>query len=241
MARTTGRKGINHETTQSTAWMVTLADLLALIITFFVLLYSMSSVVDYKWKTVSKSLSQRMSNSFITPLTALPTSDLTVERVNLEKGDNLRYLLAVLTDKINVLPDLGALFRINLLEDRLVISMLGHSSFSPGSAELPAKAVNLITFIGQTLSTVRNSLEIVSYADPSPIQNNTYPSNWELSLHRAYAVSETLKKSGYPYTVRSFGRSSSLFEDLSTDIPVQEREELSRRIDIIVRGAKATY
>jgi chemotaxis protein MotB len=229
-----------YKNNQGASWTMTFADLLSLIITFFVLLYSMSSIVEEDWKVISKSLSQTLSPNLTTKLT-YSSSELTVERVDKKSGSDLDYLFTVLSDKIKFLPNYKTLLKLGKAEDRIIISLLGNNFFIAGSAELPKKAKHIVNFLGQILSTTKNKIEVVSFADPRPPKSDTYPSNWELSLNRAIIVSNALRKYGYPYKIDAFGRSSSLFGEFASDMPLLRKQKLSRRIDIIVRSEKATY
>ena len=226
------------EENNSDGWLITFVDLISLVLCFFVLIFSTAELKKPQWKVVNHSLSKRL-NPDETPSLFSQNDELSITRVDPKKADSLEYLYTILGDRIGSIPELAMVTKFNLLEDRLIISLVGDTYFSPGQADLPEKTKRIIAILGPALSIMENSIEINSYSDPRPINTAQFPSNWELSLSRAISASNALRKSGYPYTITAFGRSSSLFGEISSDISLEERQELSRRIDIVVRKVRA--
>ena len=217
------------------AWIVTLGDLLALVITFFVLLYSMSTVVQSDWQQVSQSFSQTLNTKNNVQLTAA-TSELSIDRVEIQEGSNLQYLLAILNDKTSAIPNLRDSTSIRFEDERIIISLEGKAFFNPSKSTLNRNAGRMIRIMGQSLSTVKNSVEIVSYVSPLASRSEEFPSGWELALARAISVLNDLRKGGYPYRISAFGQSSQNNDDASNN-----RQGNSQRIDIVVREDKATF
>ena len=74
----------------------------------------------------------------------------------------------------------------------------------------------------------------MGHTDPRPITSDRFASNWELSLSRAANIAAVLENVGYdrPVTVR--GYASARFDDISETVPISERLDLSRRVDIVI-------
>ncbi len=60
-----------------------------------------------------------------------------------------------------------------------------------------------------------------------------HTSNWELSLARAAAVANALRRSGYTEDIIAYGYADSRFSQLP-DLPADQRRALGRRVDIVV-------
>lgn len=222
-------------------WMITFADLLALLITFFVLLYSMSFVEENNWQNVTRSLSQKLNPNKIVLFTQL-SEDKTVTRKEVKSAEALRYLFAVLVDKLNNVPSLKNDVILRSKEDRLIIVLLGDSIFAPAKATLDqGMIVNVFQPLGQALSSIDNEVSIISYTDPRPIKTEQFPSNWELSIERANTIAIALRNAGYANKMIVLGRASSTFDTLLPGVPYEQRLRLARRTEIIIRKKQADH
>lgn len=223
----------------STAWMMTVADLFSLMLTFFVLLYSMSSIKEEEWDAISSSLMQRLNpvNPDIIPYT-LPEKS-SIEHFELVPARDLQYLYRVIesrSDNEALLKELN----IKRSAERLTISLSSDTMFPPGSAALREEAHPAIVQLAELLSNIGNAITIEGHTDPEPIHNKEFPSNWELSMARAVTVATLLHEAGYPYEVTIYGLGSSRFstEGLSPR-EAEAQKAKARRVDIIVNEATA--
>ncbi|MFP4387114.1 MAG: flagellar motor protein MotB, partial [Alphaproteobacteria bacterium] len=55
------RKNEDDERSRVPLWLITFTDVMALMLTFFVLLYSMSSPQEEKWKEMTRGLTQKLN------------------------------------------------------------------------------------------------------------------------------------------------------------------------------------
>lgn len=221
----------------STAWMITVADLFSLMLTFFVLLYSMSVIQYDKWEAISHSLMQRLRVvDEEVPITA--PSDFSVLRADFTFARGLDYLGTVMDKRFDDVQFENV--AITRGEDRITLSLISDSLFPVGSAEITAQGRQTVRQIGQFLSTIGNRVTIEGHTDPRPVHTASYPSNWELSMARAVAVASVLRDAGYPYTIDVYGLGSSRYGELGHLSPAQ-RDALARRVDIIVRETVAKY
>jgi chemotaxis protein MotB len=223
-------------TNSAPKWMLTFADLLSLILTFFIMIYAMSSTELNEWKAISGSIKDAFNKM---PGIQISTEikkreDTQAEYVKEKVGNELGYLNSVLLDKFNTAGIKDDLISVNLSEDRLVISLVGETCFANNSAVLLPKAQEIVEILGNALGSSRNRIEIYGNASIKPVNTPDYPSNLELSLARAMTAANKLKSSGYDHKIVAFGRSSANTMGLES-LPKEQREGVSRRIDIIVR------
>ena len=214
-------------------WMVVFADLLALILTFFVLLYSMSSIKLPEWKAVVASLSFHL-NPERPEIIEQKWQIIERAMVKEEEGLHLVYLKQVFDEKIKSDPILSR-STVTILDDRLAISLPSDLMFDKGSSDLNLEAKRAIAILGRSLEHLKNRIVVVGHSDLEPVSGRTYPSNWELSLVRAISVANVIKSAGYLEAIEIYGNGHSRFNELSEDIPLHERYVMSRRVDIIIR------
>ena len=224
----------------SNAWMITFADLTALLLTFFVLLFSMSSIEIAEWEEIVASLSERLGLN-IESTDDDQTAPLAIKETFVPKAVDLDYFQTVLESKFAGHPILVRA-ELKRLPDRMVISVPSDVLFKPSSADLTETAFEAIGILGDAMLVVGNRIDVAGHTDPRPINTPAYPSNWELSLARAVTVASGLRHAGYSPDVAAIGYGDSRFEDLPTELSDEDRLNMARRVDIIIReGSGGAY
>ena len=223
--------------TSKDAWMVVFADLTALLLTFFVLLLSMSNINTAKWEEVVTALSENLGEH-IEADQGEDASDLSVMESFVPQAVDLDYLNNVLVSKLQGDPILSRA-TLKVGSDRMTISMPSDALFKPSSAELTELAAEAVSILGDALLVVGNRVDVAGHTDPAPIDTWAFPSNWELSLARAVSVSAAFRQSGYTSDIAAIGYGDSRFDELSNDLTDDERFDAARRVDIIIRQGTA--
>jgi chemotaxis protein MotB len=218
----------------SSVWLIIFTDLVALLLTFFVMLFSMSNVQIDRWKEMIDALSQTLNPAKET-VTTIPAAQYNISSIFRRRAINLDYLLAVFEDKV-VRNEALIGSKLTLLEDRLVISLPGELLFEPNSAVLKNTAKNALFTLGGLLRNVENQLGINGYSEEQNFEGEEYSSDWELSLARSIAVGNAFRRAGYTEDILNFGygNSHSYFLRGATE---EQRKTLSRRIDIVILAA----
>ena len=214
------------------AWMVTFTDLVSLMLTFFVLLFSMSSVKVDEWDAMIDTLTQTLNPGKLTTVAAA-TAKFNIDTIFRRQAKSLDYLSGVLVAGVRDDPVLSK-SDIMLLDDRLVIAMPGDLLFPAGKAEMPDEARSALFTLGSMLRNVDNQIGVNGHTDPvAPDPAKGFASNWELSLARASAVANTLRKSGYGDDIIAYGYADSRYGQLP-DLTPAEKRALGRRVDIVI-------
>jgi chemotaxis protein MotB len=212
-------------------YLVTFTDTVSLVLTFFVMLFAMSNVQVERWKEMVDTLSQALNPARQATI-SVPTEQFNIASVFRKRAINLDYLMAVLEE--NMVDDpLLARSRLTRLEDRLVISLPGDLLFDPGSALLSEKARQALFDLGGVLRNIANQIIVSGHTDPQPTRGGEYASNWELSMARAVAVSNALRRSGYLQEITALGYADARLLDLPP-MPTEERYALARRVDLAI-------
>ena len=187
----------------SVAWILIFTDMVALLLSFFVMLFSMSAVPVNEWETTIDILEEALN--LTSEEEKDPTEDYNISSVLLERArTNVNYLLPIIEPKIKqdeIIKDSP----IILLDDRIVISLSGDLLFASGEAELTAKARKALFNLGGVLRNIRNTIGVYGYSEDEKFGRDKYSSDWELSLARAVSVANELKRAGYMEEILSFG------------------------------------
>jgi len=222
----------------SVGWILIFTDMVALLLSFFVMLFSMSAVPVNEWETTIDILEEALNLS--TEEEKDPTEDYNISSVLLERArTNVNYLLPIIEPKIKqdeIIKDSP----IILLDDRIVISLSGDLLFASGKAELTAKARKALFNLGGVLRNIRNTIGVYGYSEDEKFDRDKYTSDWELSLARAVSVANELKRAGYMEEILSFGYGGARSFKLA-NVSKDRRQSLSRRVDIVImsiRGLK---
>jgi len=225
-------QGLPKAEKPSLAWMVIFADLVSLMLTFFVLLFSMSSLQQDKWDAMIDTLTQTLNPGKIKTVAAA-TAEFNIGTIFRRQATNLDYLSGVLKASVKDDPLLSN-SHIMLLQDRLVIALPGDLLFPPGQATIPHEARSALFVLGSLLRNIGNQIGVNGYTDPRPpAPNQGFISNWELSIARASAVANALRRSGYTDDIIAYGYADSRYNQLPA-LNQAERSAMGRRVDIVI-------
>ncbi len=228
------RRRIADSEQGSSTWLISFTDVMALMLTFFVLLFAMSNPKMEKWEEMTNTVQKNFNKFYGQPLERGNQETLNIEKVNFSRALNLTYLRAIIEKLVAQEPTLNNV-QIIELDDRLIISLPQELLFDAGLADVKPSSEKALFALAGTLNRIKNRLEIAGHADPRPIgANSEYSSNWELSLARGMNVAAALENVGYAQDVIVRGMSSGRYYDLSNDFTENEKLDLSRRVDLIV-------
>ncbi len=164
-------------------WLLTYADLMTLLLAFFIILYSISRIDAEQFENVSSALRTILHG---TAASSLPHKTIMMDDPGagpVKTGD-LNYLKSKIE---KILLEKGLADKISAeIEDRgLVIRISESTFFDLGSADLKEQAKGILNLFGDIISDIPNHIRIEGHTDNLPIQNSKFPSNWELSTTRA--------------------------------------------------------
>ena len=215
------------------AWMLSFGDLVSLMLVFFVMLFAMSTLEQEEFDAIVSALAQQF-NPAAEVSRAKPAIDHDIPKISVPKGKNLDYVRALVAEKMEENAILSKI-TIHQLHDRLVISLPTDTLFVAGTSEIYDDAKEAVFLLGDLLRYLGNRLDVNGHTDPDPISTAAFPSNWELSLSRAIAVGNELRRSGYNRPINTFGFADSRYGALSLTLPAERRYKLARRVDVVIR------
>lgn len=223
---------------QANAWMLTFADLLSLVLTFFVMLYASSAMIEPKWRKVAASLTHRLNPDKMVHDIIL-TADKNVPLIEAKEAVDLSYLYSLVSQKIAAQKTLSGL-QLHLQEEKLALSLPNDMLFHEGNTLSP-EALEMISLLEDIFHQIGNRVDVYSYASREAQENNT--SGWELALSRATSVADGLRQFGYAYDIQAFGLPDAPYTENITIQPKENEKGLyapSHRVDIMIRNEKAS-
>jgi len=163
------------------SWLVTYGDMMTLLMTFFVLLFSISTIDQVKLEQFSQSVQDAMDpNASVNTTYSLLDIYNEVTKV-IEKGN--------LKDKIQV----------ETSSRGVSIQIPSKISFGSGSAKLNPDIYSILNKFTKMMSQSIFSIGIEGHTDNVPTgSSGPYPSNWELSSARASEVVKYYINNGVP-------------------------------------------
>lgn len=247
-------KHTSHDQENHERWLVSYADFMTLLFAFFVVMYSISSVNEGKYKVLSETLigafaveerkqdssselielSDHSKNSII-DFDGRVNKDGDVKAETKGDGDNIGTLLSALSDQVeSAFGDLVKEGEITISgsETWIEISLSSGLLFNSGSANLNPRSFPVLEEISGVLSGYENPVHVEGFTDDLPIQSGIFPSNWELSAARSAAVVRLLAENGLdPYRLAAVGYGQ--FQPIASNDSVEGRGK-NRRVALIV-------
>jgi chemotaxis protein MotB len=216
-----------EEIQKAPIWLVTFGDATALMLAFFVMLYSMSHLQSEEWDDVVSVLSS--SQRPVTDGEPRPTGERAVVKVTLVPAFETGYLQRILEEKLRADPLLNDI-RLTGLHDELVLSLPGRFLFVADSAELTETGARVLGRLSVMFRQFGNRMDVRGHTPPDETG-----AGWGLSLGRAVAVVQTLEASGIDGDFTAFGLADSAYRAIDANIPEARRLELADRVDIVIR------
>lgn len=212
------------------AWLDTYADTITLLLTFFILLYSMSSVDAKKLNQLSDALQKSLKGD----VKVEELSDINEVATDGEKS--AEQTQEDLVKKLNETIEANSFTDVIKVreEDRGVVLQLDETIlFDPGKADLKKKSQDVLNMVTKIVKDLPNDVLIEGNTDDVPMFNKEFQSNWELSTARAvsvvkYFVSEK-KLDPTKFAVKGYGEYKPLVENNST-----KNRTINRRVDILI-------
>jgi len=198
------------------AWLMTYADMITLILCFFVIMLSVSEPKKDKFE----KLKQQLTGGFIEKTIEAPFKDTFQE-------------FQKMIEDAEVERDVSAERRGNVI----TLEMSGSLLFEAGSAVLKPDAAPVVANMIKTLteSGIKNyTVEVEGHSDNSGIDSAQFPSNWELSSARASSVVRLMIEKGIPASrLKASGLADARPKVSNTDDygnPVPENQAQNRRV-----------
>jgi chemotaxis protein MotB len=196
------RKRIEHD--NHDRWLISYADFVTLLFAFFVVMYSISSVNDEKYKTFSNSLSlaftQQASSVAMSPQEQMLKALVDKRDARLvEQQRKMQAQMKAVTESLQQAMGpliVQGLVGVHQTGRGVEIDISASTLFSEGEDKLQPGAQETLQKVALVLSREKQSVEVQGHTDDVPIKTAQFPSNWELSSGRAGSVVRMLAAYG---------------------------------------------
>ncbi len=213
------KKSVSHaeEGEEAEGWLISYADMMTLLVGFFVILLSFSKVDEEKMEEVKAAASKEFGGIY-----EIPFADL---------ANQLRTTLEQ--------QGLGRQFEIKQTPLGVNISFYGAVLFAPGSADIRPEGASLLEKLMPTIKQMAPGFKIVveGHTDDVPVSPmGSYRTNWELSGLRAGRVIENFESAGFDktkLTAVGYGEARPLVPNRDSDnVPIESNRAQNRRVVI---------
>jgi chemotaxis protein MotB len=225
-------------------WLLTYADLMNLLLIFFIVLYALSQLDAAKFNQLAQSLNMSLGNSSLSPYIdkAAPGNNSIIKMPNTVPSPVIPSKLEdqqidEIKKKVDqVVEEKGLKGEIDVAvqERGVVISINAQLLFKSGSADLDPNSKPTIREIGDILLQVPGKqIKIEGHTDNDAISSSQFPSNWELSSARATNVLRLLVDKAHidPRLISSVGYGE--FRPVAPNT-TEENKSKNRRVDIVI-------
>lgn len=256
-----GERKKKEEPAGSPAWMTTYADMVTLLLCFFIMLLTMSDINQKKFKQVTATLSQAFGVQRKDPFNEIPSFNsvvkneyasaentlvpldetrmvmdmrsLEAQKIEAQQKAQFESNFSALTEALKAEAENG-LLEIDADGTNVVVRIREEVSFSSGSAELTSRFEKMAQKLAASLENVEGNLEISGHTDNLPIRTPRFRNNWDLSSARAASMATYLMKTGSlpPERFTILGHADTLPR---ADNSTPEGRSKNRRVEILIR------
>lgn len=193
-------------------WIIPYADLVTILLALFIVLFAAAD--EQRAKVIASALKGIPDGgNGVLPGRKTPET----------KNENLSILNNPLIAK-------KAQFRSS--RKSITVSLPDTALFAPGESEVTDEAKETLRILSEELSKMNGGIRVEGHTDSTPISNQRFKSNWELSTTRASSVLSILINFGVkPHRLSASGYGG--FRPIA-DNKTREGRSRNRRVDLVI-------
>ncbi len=167
-------------------WMVTFSDMVTLMLCFFVLILSFSTIELEKFKGAVESLKGALGvfSGHESPQTQ---KNMRVEKVEVPDDATIYQKAMEMEKRIQDLQ-LQDEVKVEVTGSGMLVRLGENVLFDAGTADLKPRAFPILSAISEAMRGEKQEVYVEGHTDNVPIHTRKFPSNWELSSARALSV-----------------------------------------------------
>ena len=240
--------------TKAPPWVITFADLMSLLMCFFVLLLAYSEMDAKKFAQVASSMQGSLGTMPLPKegeaLVPLPVPQDEKTDIPPEQASEQDKEAKALMEKLNKTlaqtqedaqqlaqrlqgPMERGELEIETQGQNIIVRLREQGSFDSGSADLNPQARTTLATIESILHSKQGRVQVLGHTDDIPIKTNRFRSNWELSAVRAVAVADALMANGTLATNRFEVTGFADTHPLASNDSAPNRAR-NRRVEIVI-------
>lgn len=189
------------------AWLITYGDMMTLLLTFFVLLFTMSETKMDDFDQLVESPRGAIGKADI-PEAGTREGLTMLDREGEEKPKAIDELGALVNKEIqDIVSEVEEFVFKNKLGGQVKVKQDGRGAvitisdvvlFPPGKTDINPDSEGILIKVKDMLSQFDYHIKVEGHTDNVPINTEQFPSNWELSANRASKIIRFFIKGGIP-------------------------------------------
>jgi chemotaxis protein MotB len=213
-------------------WMTTYGDMMTLLLAFFVLLYSFSSLDANKFEMMIEGLQGKLG---VLPggKTISSAKMIDAGMINQRSGAKQLSDLNIKVEEYIEEEELEDEVETKITDKGLTVRFTGKVLFDLGEAEIKDNAKEILNNMTEFIKTVPNDVMVEGHTDDLPINNSDFPSNWELSTTRATTVIRYFIEQNNINPIRLSASGYSKYKPIVANENWENRMK-NRRVDIVI-------
>jgi len=186
---------------QKMPWLMTFADMVTLLLAFFILLFTVAEVDQAKYESALRSLTVSLTKSpelsilqqsYLEPLN--PTDIELIEEATPSEA-LIELYESIQSDFSRELDANQITTSFDKDKEQIKIIFPETISFNSGQADLHPRFIAMLRRFSGVITEDVN-VKVIGHSDPVPIRGGRFRSNWELSSARAAAVIQQFMADG---------------------------------------------
>ncbi len=225
-------------------WLVSYADFITLLLAFFVTMYSITRLDSENLAQAQLSIQRALHAPVFLkgfPLEAglgdTPaagrTGDLAGAVLQTAPPPQLEEVARIVQESLKPEPDFREI-RLLITGRGLVIHLPEFLFFDSGEAAFRPESHPILDKLADILAKIPNHVVIEGHTDNRPIHTLRFPSNWELSTHRATNLVRHFIEKHRLDPARFTAAGYSEYAPIA-DNATEEGRRLNRRVDVIIK------
>jgi len=224
------------QTDASGAWLLTYADLITLILVFFILLFALSKkemgIMTDTLKSFEIAIGKETPKTSLFDIIdkSLPGKRKTLDQlIGMRDVDVFKEINSFIKKK-----NLGEKVEAEIRKGKIIFRVQGSAFFKSGSADLLPGVTYIFSDIIQIMeNNSQYDVDIQGHTDNRTISTQKFISNWELSAIRATTVLRYLIKNGIPAERLTATGFADLRPVAGNDTP--EGRKKNRRVEFVLK------
>jgi len=186
--------------------MCTFADMVTLLMCFFVLLFAMSTTQQETFKELVLSLRTALGVQELPEagtreglmFQSTPSEEKAPEAVDELGGLVQKEVEEIVSDvkELIMYNKLAGMVKVEENESGATITIADMVLFGPGETRMSQSGLEVMAKVAKVLAQFNYPIKISGHTDNTPIHTDKFPSNWELSANRACDVVRFLISAG---------------------------------------------
>lgn len=217
-------------------WVVTFGDMMSLLLCFFVLLLSFSTMETERFKVIAGYIREAFGVQTLRHYTEIPSGDTVI---SVEFSPPTYTEEAIFEEVVQKLRTFGyeGLVEAERTDEGVRVRVDGELLFPPASTDMDGESLAFLTAVAGTIKDSGARAIVEGHTDDRPIQSERFPSNWELSAGRAAAVVRFFESQGVPaerMQAVGYGPTRPV-----ADNATPEGRKKNRRVEILIQTSQS--